>query len=435
MILIRCTVSFFKPAIATRGRTVRLRMQADAIEDMERPNNMSRPSKPSKPALETERESKSDLASIVKAAVQKQIAALRTELIGRPPARNVSSPPPVHTQVPREEVEEIEEKPARTSPAAGKPLDMACRVEGCPNRSGGPRNGYLCPFHRRTLSAEEQQAARARYKLAHRGGSPVVPHVPASAIPTPLATPRVAAAPIIRRPSANVSQALSPSEKAARDEEIARAWSSGARKDTPLRISPVAPAAPAVDDSIGNRASPRNDEGAAPQVQFHARVEQPRHEQPVRREYVPGARTERNLSAYSEDEAAAAPQAPAPAPAAPPQPPRVEEPRLGNTPAGSDYALVIERTRLIESKKLGPTLEVRFLVAEGPHQGTVARGQFPLSGKGMPVLVQAALGQEFDAQNLAMVMQLEGKRILADVVSTGTDPGALSLVRNLRAPA
>ena len=55
----------------------------------------------------------------------------------------------------------------RVSPFAGSKLDMACRVAGCPNRSGGPRWGFMCKKHRK-LSKEDQQAARDAWKgLTH----------------------------------------------------------------------------------------------------------------------------------------------------------------------------------------------------------------------------------------------------------------------------
>ena len=39
-------------------------------------------------------------------------------------------------------------------------LDMRCRVNGCKNRSRGPRFGYICDVHQAKLSKREQQAAR-----------------------------------------------------------------------------------------------------------------------------------------------------------------------------------------------------------------------------------------------------------------------------------
>lgn len=51
----------------------------------------------------------------------------------------------------------------RLPPRAPRPrrtLDMSCRVQGCPNRSRGPRAGFICDQHRAELSLEEQRAAR-----------------------------------------------------------------------------------------------------------------------------------------------------------------------------------------------------------------------------------------------------------------------------------
>jgi hypothetical protein len=43
---------------------------------------------------------------------------------------------------------------------AGRKLDMHCRVDGCKNISRGPRFGFICDEHRKSLSKKEQQAAR-----------------------------------------------------------------------------------------------------------------------------------------------------------------------------------------------------------------------------------------------------------------------------------
>ena len=47
---------------------------------------------------------------------------------------------------------------------ARRTLDMICRVEGCGNRSRGPRTGFICDMHRAQLTPEEQLAAREAYK-------------------------------------------------------------------------------------------------------------------------------------------------------------------------------------------------------------------------------------------------------------------------------
>lgn len=49
---------------------------------------------------------------------------------------------------------------------AGRKLDMSCRIEGCKNRSGGPRNGFMCEEHKK-LPKKEQQAARDAWKAKH----------------------------------------------------------------------------------------------------------------------------------------------------------------------------------------------------------------------------------------------------------------------------
>src|SRR5947208_9620294 len=48
-------------------------------------------------------------------------------------------------------------------------LDMSCRVEGCTNRSRGPRAGFICDEHRAELSPDEQRAARARWNARAKG--------------------------------------------------------------------------------------------------------------------------------------------------------------------------------------------------------------------------------------------------------------------------
>jgi hypothetical protein len=42
-------------------------------------------------------------------------------------------------------------------------LDMRCRVGGCRNRSKGPRFGFICDDHRKTMSKKAQQAARDKW--------------------------------------------------------------------------------------------------------------------------------------------------------------------------------------------------------------------------------------------------------------------------------
>ena len=44
------------------------------------------------------------------------------------------------------------------------PLDMRCRVEGCKNLSRGPRFGFICDDHRKSLGKKQQAEAREKYK-------------------------------------------------------------------------------------------------------------------------------------------------------------------------------------------------------------------------------------------------------------------------------
>jgi hypothetical protein len=52
---------------------------------------------------------------------------------------------------------------------SGRKLDMTCRVEGCANQSRGPRYGFICNEHRRTLKKSEQAAARAVWNAKKKG--------------------------------------------------------------------------------------------------------------------------------------------------------------------------------------------------------------------------------------------------------------------------
>jgi len=70
------------------------------------------------------------------------------------------------TAVPAQRIVRI---PAK-SPRPRRSLDMSCRVEGCTNRSRGPRAGFICDQHRAELSADEQRAARERWNARQKGG-------------------------------------------------------------------------------------------------------------------------------------------------------------------------------------------------------------------------------------------------------------------------
>ena len=47
----------------------------------------------------------------------------------------------------------------RASPMKGRKLDMRCRFPGCKNRSGGPRNHFLCPEHLKNPGWRKAKAA------------------------------------------------------------------------------------------------------------------------------------------------------------------------------------------------------------------------------------------------------------------------------------
>lgn len=76
----------------------------------------------------------------------------------------------------------------RLPPRASRPrraLDMSCRVEGCTNRSRGPRAGFICDHHRSELSADEQRAARERWNARQKGRTTVAVEAP-KPLPAPV---------------------------------------------------------------------------------------------------------------------------------------------------------------------------------------------------------------------------------------------------------
>ena len=83
---------------------------------------------------------------------------------------------------------------------ARRTLDMSCRAEGCPNRSGGPRAGFFCDQHRGQLSPDEQEATRARWNERRKGGGAQAsaPAEPKTASPVP---------PIVRKAETPLAQA------------------------------------------------------------------------------------------------------------------------------------------------------------------------------------------------------------------------------------
>jgi len=58
-------------------------------------------------------------------------------------------------------------KAARRTSRAGRKLDMSCRVAGCKNKSRGPRFGFICDDHMKSMSKKEQVAARDAWKAKH----------------------------------------------------------------------------------------------------------------------------------------------------------------------------------------------------------------------------------------------------------------------------
>ena len=80
-------------------------------------------------------------------------------------------------------------------------------------------------------------------------------------------------------------------------------------------------------------------------------------------------------------------------------------------------------------------IEVKFTVARGPQAGRVARGRFPLSGRGLAVLIEAALGEQVNMSDSDSVARLVGKHVLADVVASGNPIGTLAIVKNIRPSA
>ena len=72
-------------------------------------------------------------------------------------------------------------------PRPRRQLDMSCRVDGCPNRSRGPRVGFICDLHRAQLSPDEQREARERWNARQKGAvvaaAPLREAVPPSAVP------------------------------------------------------------------------------------------------------------------------------------------------------------------------------------------------------------------------------------------------------------
>jgi hypothetical protein len=63
---------------------------------------------------------------------------------------------------------------------------MSCRVEGCTNRSRGPRAGFICDQHRAELSTDEQRAARERWNARQKGGTETTAVEQSKTMPAPV---------------------------------------------------------------------------------------------------------------------------------------------------------------------------------------------------------------------------------------------------------
>ena len=83
--------------------------------------------------------------------------------------------------------------PAKT-PRPRRALDMSCRVEGCLNRSRGPRAGFICDQHRAELSPDEQRIARERWNARQKGSATPAAAAGQPAKPLPAPVP-----PIVRK--------------------------------------------------------------------------------------------------------------------------------------------------------------------------------------------------------------------------------------------
>jgi hypothetical protein len=94
------------------------------------------------------------------------------------------------TAVPRARIVRLPPKEKRPR----RSLDMTCRVEGCHNRSRGPRAGFICDLHRAQLSLEEQKAARSLYNERTRNGTAAPAQAEAKPAGSPSAVP-----PIVRK--------------------------------------------------------------------------------------------------------------------------------------------------------------------------------------------------------------------------------------------
>ena len=114
-----------------------------------------------------------DHASKLSAAEQKSILERN---------RRLAAEGKLPTAIPAQRIVRL---PAK-APRPRRALDMSCRVEGCLNRSRGPRVGFICDQHRAELSAEEQRAARERWNARQKGAAAEAAPEQAKALPAPV---------------------------------------------------------------------------------------------------------------------------------------------------------------------------------------------------------------------------------------------------------
>ena len=96
--------------------------------------------------------------------------------------RRLSAEGKLPTAVPAQRIVRLPPK----APRPRRALDMSCRVEGCLNRSRGPRAGFICDQHRAELSPDEQRAARDRWNARSKGLVAAPPVEQPKALPTPV---------------------------------------------------------------------------------------------------------------------------------------------------------------------------------------------------------------------------------------------------------
>lgn len=112
--------------------------------------------------------------------VRKLSAAEQKSILER--NRRLAAEGKLPTAVPAQRIVRLPPK----APRPRRALDMSCRVEGCLNRSRGPRAGFICDQHRAELSADEQRAARERWNARHKGQPAASAPEQPKALPAPV---------------------------------------------------------------------------------------------------------------------------------------------------------------------------------------------------------------------------------------------------------